>query len=89
MPQRGDLVAGHLRHTQEEIDYYWQKLSQGGDEKAQQCGSLKDEYGASWQIIAGAFATRTEPVTRTAPPSASAGPDRAVPAPAPRAPHRA
>lgn len=37
--------------TQEEVDYYWEKLSQGGDEKAQQCGWLKDKYGVSWQIV--------------------------------------
>jgi predicted 3-demethylubiquinone-9 3-methyltransferase (glyoxalase superfamily) len=37
--------------TQEEVDYYWQKLSAGGDEKAQQCGWLKDKYGVSWQIV--------------------------------------
>jgi predicted 3-demethylubiquinone-9 3-methyltransferase (glyoxalase superfamily) len=37
--------------TQEEIDYYWDKLSAGGDEAARQCGWLKDKYGASWQII--------------------------------------
>ena len=37
--------------TQEEVDYYWQKLSDGGDEKAQQCGWLKDKYGASWQVV--------------------------------------
>ncbi len=37
--------------TQEEVDYYWEKLSKGGDEKAQQCGWLKDKYGVSWQII--------------------------------------
>lgn len=37
--------------TQEEIDEYWGKLSQGGDEKAQQCGWLKDKYGLSWQIV--------------------------------------
>ncbi len=37
--------------TQEEVDYYWDKLSEGGDEKAQQCGWLKDKYGASWQIV--------------------------------------
>jgi len=37
--------------TQEEVDYYWEKLSEGGDEKAQQCGWLKDKYGMSWQII--------------------------------------
>jgi predicted 3-demethylubiquinone-9 3-methyltransferase (glyoxalase superfamily) len=28
--------------TQEEVDYYWEKLRQGGDEKAQQCGWLKE-----------------------------------------------
>ncbi|MES2353651.1 MAG: VOC family protein [Pseudomonadota bacterium] len=37
--------------TQEEVDYYWTKLSEGGDERAQQCGWLKDKYGASWQIV--------------------------------------
>ena len=37
--------------TQEEVDYYWEKLSQGGDEKGQQCGWLKDKYGVSWQIV--------------------------------------
>lgn len=37
--------------TQEEVDHYWDKLSAGGDEKAQQCGWLKDKYGLSWQIV--------------------------------------
>ena len=37
--------------TQEEVDYYWARLSQGGDEKAQQCGWLKDKYGVSWQVV--------------------------------------
>jgi predicted 3-demethylubiquinone-9 3-methyltransferase (glyoxalase superfamily) len=37
--------------TQQEVDYYWEKLSAGGDEKAQQCGWLKDRYGVSWQIV--------------------------------------
>jgi predicted 3-demethylubiquinone-9 3-methyltransferase (glyoxalase superfamily) len=37
--------------TQKELDYYWEKLSQGGDEQAQQCGWLKDKYGVSWQIV--------------------------------------
>ena len=37
--------------TQKEVDYYWEKLSEGGDEKAQQCGWLKDKYGVSWQIV--------------------------------------
>jgi predicted 3-demethylubiquinone-9 3-methyltransferase (glyoxalase superfamily) len=36
---------------QEEIDYYWAKLSEGGDERSQQCGWLKDKYGLSWQIV--------------------------------------
>src|SRR5216110_1537142 len=37
--------------TQEEVDYYWEKLSEGGDKKAQQCGWLKDKFGASWQVV--------------------------------------
>jgi predicted 3-demethylubiquinone-9 3-methyltransferase (glyoxalase superfamily) len=37
--------------SQEEVDYYWEKLSEGGDEKAQVCGWLKDKFGVSWQII--------------------------------------
>ena len=37
--------------SQEEVDYYWTKLSAGGDEKAQQCGWLKDKFGLSWQVV--------------------------------------
>ena len=37
--------------TQDEVDYYWDNLTKGGDEKAQQCGWLKDKYGASWQVV--------------------------------------
>jgi predicted 3-demethylubiquinone-9 3-methyltransferase (glyoxalase superfamily) len=37
--------------TQEEVDHYWSKLAAGGDERAQQCGWLKDRYGVSWQIV--------------------------------------
>ena len=37
--------------SQEEIDYYWDKLGAGGDPKAQQCGWLKDRYGLSWQVV--------------------------------------
>ena len=37
--------------TQDEIDYYWEKLSAGGDPSAQQCGWLKDRYGLSWQVV--------------------------------------
>lgn len=37
--------------TQEEVDHYWNRLTQGGDPNAQQCGWLKDKYGLSWQIV--------------------------------------
>jgi predicted 3-demethylubiquinone-9 3-methyltransferase (glyoxalase superfamily) len=37
--------------TQEEVDHYWNKLSEGGDKEAQQCGWLKDKYGLSWQVV--------------------------------------
>ena len=36
---------------QEELDYYWDKLKEGGDERSQQCGWLKDKFGLSWQIV--------------------------------------
>ncbi len=34
---------------QKEIDYYWSKLTEGGEES--QCGWLKDKFGLSWQIV--------------------------------------
>lgn len=37
--------------TQAELDHYWDRLSEGGDESAQQCGWLKDRYGLSWQVV--------------------------------------
>ena len=37
--------------TQDEVDYYWNRLGEGGDPAAQQCGWLKDRYGLSWQIV--------------------------------------
>jgi predicted 3-demethylubiquinone-9 3-methyltransferase (glyoxalase superfamily) len=37
--------------TQEEVDHYWNSLSEGGDERAQQCGWLKDKFGLSWQVV--------------------------------------
>jgi predicted 3-demethylubiquinone-9 3-methyltransferase (glyoxalase superfamily) len=35
--------------TQEEIDYHWNKLTEGGEESM--CGWLKDKFGVSWQIV--------------------------------------
>src|SRR5438093_12197034 len=36
---------------QKEVDYYWDKLTAGGDPKAQVCGWLKDKFGLSWQVV--------------------------------------
>jgi predicted 3-demethylubiquinone-9 3-methyltransferase (glyoxalase superfamily) len=36
--------------NQEEVDYYWNKLTEGGDPAAQVCGWLKDKFGLSWQV---------------------------------------
>jgi predicted 3-demethylubiquinone-9 3-methyltransferase (glyoxalase superfamily) len=36
-------------NDQQEIDYYWEKLS--AVPQAEQCGWLKDKYGVSWQIV--------------------------------------
>lgn len=37
--------------NQDEIDYYWVKLTEGTDENAQMCGWLKDRFGVSWQVV--------------------------------------
>ena len=37
--------------TQEEINYYWEKLTEGGDKNAQVGGWLKDNFGVSWQVV--------------------------------------
>jgi predicted 3-demethylubiquinone-9 3-methyltransferase (glyoxalase superfamily) len=37
--------------TQDEVDNYWRRLSEGGDPQAQQCGWLKDKFGVSWQVV--------------------------------------
>jgi predicted 3-demethylubiquinone-9 3-methyltransferase (glyoxalase superfamily) len=39
--------------TQEEVDHYWDRLTEGGEEV--QCGWLKDKYGVSWQIVPAAL----------------------------------
>jgi len=36
---------------QKELDYYWDKLTAGGDPKSHVCGWLKDRYGLSWQVV--------------------------------------
>ena len=38
-----------LCKDQDEVDYYWDRLTEGGEES--QCGWLKDRYGLSWQIV--------------------------------------
>jgi predicted 3-demethylubiquinone-9 3-methyltransferase (glyoxalase superfamily) len=40
-----------LCNSQDEVDFYWDKLSAGGDINAQQCGWLKDQFGLSWQVV--------------------------------------
>jgi len=58
--------------TQAEVDRYWDRLGEGGDERARQCGWLKDKYGVSWQIVpaalfemmAGTDAKKSERLTR-------------------------
>ena len=37
--------------TQQDIDYFWERLSAGGDPKGQVCGWLKDRFGVSWQVV--------------------------------------
>lgn len=37
--------------NQQEVDYYWEKLTDGGDPDAQQCGWCKDKFGLSWQVV--------------------------------------
>ena len=54
---RDELVARLVRageleisgESQEEVDSYWSKLSEGGEQGP--CGWLKDRYGISWQIV--------------------------------------
>lgn len=51
--------------TQQEVDFFWDQLNEGGDPACQQCGWLKDKFGLSWQIVpnlmAELFADHTSP----------------------------
>lgn len=47
-----EAVSFEIRcESQQDIDYFWEKLSAGGDPAAQQCGWLKDRFGVSWQVV--------------------------------------
>jgi predicted 3-demethylubiquinone-9 3-methyltransferase (glyoxalase superfamily) len=49
-----EAVSFHVScESQDEVDYYWDKLSAGG--QVQQCGWLKDKFGLSWQIVPSAL----------------------------------
>ncbi|KAL2131973.1 hypothetical protein VTI74DRAFT_4374 [Chaetomium olivicolor] len=37
--------------NQDEVDYYWEKLGEGGDPAKRQCGWIADKYGVSWQVV--------------------------------------
>lgn len=53
--------------NQEEVDHFWDKLSEGGDPASQQCGWLKDKFGVSWQVVPEEMITfLTDPDTRKA-----------------------
>jgi predicted 3-demethylubiquinone-9 3-methyltransferase (glyoxalase superfamily) len=48
----GEAVSFQVLCTsQEEVDHYWDRLGEGGDPAAQQCGWLKDRFGLSWQVV--------------------------------------
>ena len=50
--QLNEAISFQVRcDTQDEVDYYWGRLGEGGDPQAQQCGWLKDKYGVSWQVF--------------------------------------
>jgi predicted 3-demethylubiquinone-9 3-methyltransferase (glyoxalase superfamily) len=45
-----EAISFHVScESQEEVDYFWSKLSEGG--QTSRCGWLKDRYGVSWQIV--------------------------------------
>lgn len=49
-----DGISLHVNcETQDEVDMYWEKLSEGGEKG--QCGWLKDKFGVSWQVVPSAL----------------------------------
>jgi len=49
-----EAISMYVRcESQEEVDYYWNTLTEGGEES--QCGWLKDKFGLSWQIVPNAL----------------------------------
>ena len=51
-PKHSEAVSFQVEcEDQAEVDYYWEKLREGGDEKKQQCGWLADKWGISWQVV--------------------------------------
>ena len=71
---------------QEEIDYYWSKLSDGGEEG--QCGWLKDRYGLSWQVVPDGMASCLNDPDKGRAPAGHAGHARHEEARRRRAPRR-
>lgn len=49
-PKGGQISLLIECKTQEEVDHYWNSLTPGGDDRAQQCGWLADKYGFAWQV---------------------------------------
>jgi len=49
-PKSGQVSLLIDCETQEEVDHFWNKLTEGGDPKTQQCGWLQDKYGIMWQV---------------------------------------